>query len=215
MKHFTVVCASVAVFALFFAPACFAQLSDLEQKALHEEAEKLSRSTGLVEADLYRNLVLMYMAKQSERAAQNAANTVEAKHQHLRAVVYDVAADASLKVVFSIKAAKELIADLEKERKATDSTIVSPALSRRVNAVGNAATDALLTAAKMSSTMVDLASFEAQQECNSHKSGYAMRCSEALQRSVKEIETAMTILEKAVAPFGSVAILSGTKRFTY
>ena len=214
MRH-VVVCAVVAVFALCFASASFAQLSELEQKALHEEATKLSHDTGLAEADLYQNLGLLYLAQQAEHAAQRADDPVETAHQHLRAVVYDVATDASLKIVFSIKAARELIADLEKERKATDSTIVSPALSRRVNAVGNTATDALLTVTKMSSAMIDLASFEAHQKCNTQKIGYVVQCSEALQKSVKEIEAAVSILEKATKPFPKAAILGGMRQFTY
>lgn len=215
MKHFAVVCASVAVFALFFAPACFAQLSDLEQKALHEEAAKIANNAGLGEDDLYRNLGFLYMAKQAERAAQNAAHPVEAKHQHLRAVVYEIAADASLKVAFTLKTAKELIAALEKEHKATNNKVLSPEMSHRVNAVGGAATDALLTVAQLSSAMIELASFEAVQECNAQKSGYLVRCSEDLQLAVNQIDIALEILKKSVAPFASAAILSGTKRFTY
>ena len=124
-------------------------------------------------------------------------------------------ADASLKVAFTLKTAKELIADIEKEHNAITNTVLSPEMSRRVNAVGSAVTDALLTTARMSSAMIELASFEAHQECNTQKPGYGVQCSKAIQKSVEEIETATAILEKAIAPFANAAILSGTKRFTY
>lgn len=199
---------------LFSSSVCWAQFSDLEQKALHEEAAKIARNTGLSENDMYRNLSLMYRAKQFARVAQNTADPMEAKHADLRAHVYEFAADASLKIAFTLKVAKELIADLEKEQ-ATGAKIVSPALSRRINGVGTAATDALLMAAKMTSAMVELASFEAAQGCNTKQKAYTVTCSEELQKSIAEIQAAMDILKKAVAPFANAAVLRGIKQFTY
>lgn len=215
MKEFPNVVGGIIVLTLVFVSVCSAQLSDLEQTALHQEAKKLTKDTGLGESDLYRNLVFLHLAKQSQRAAQNATNPIETQHQNLRADLYENAADASLKVAFLIEKSKQLIADLQKEQEVTNGKIVSQELTQRLNAFGTAVTDALLTTAKMSAQMMELASFEATQGCGTQKNGYVVYCLEELQQAVGNIQTAMGILEKTINPFIDAVILGGTKRFTY
>lgn len=216
MKTFAkVVGGIVACFILFSVAVSSAELSDLEQNALHTEAAKLAKDIGLSEDVMYKNLVFLYLAKQSQRAAEHTSNPVEAKHQRLRARLYETTANALLKVAFTTKVGNELLADLQKEQKMTGGTVVSPKLSKRLNAFGNAAADALLTATRMSGQMVELASFEAAQECGTKKAGYAMQCLEGLQEAVRGIEAAMTILENMAKPFASAAMLGGAKQFTY
>ena len=130
----------------------------------------------------------------------------------MRAAVYEKVADTSVQIAFTLKIAKELLSDLEKE-KATGAKVVSPALSRRINGVSAAGTDALLMAAKMSGAMVELASFEATQECN--KKNSAMRCSEELSKSVAKIQTAMDILTTAVKLFFSAVLIGTGRNFIY
>lgn len=216
MKSFTQVIGGIVVcFFFVFVSVCSAQLSDLEQRALHQEAAKLAKEIGVGENDMYRNLAFLHMSKQSRRIAEHATNSVEIKHQNLRSDLYESAADASLKVVFLIGKGKQLIVDLQEEQATTDGKIVSPELSHRINAFGSATTDALLTAAKMSRQMVELASFEAEQGCQTEKSGYVVHCTEELKKAVHDIEIAMTVLEKAVKPFEDAVMLGVTKHFTY
>ena len=93
--------------------------------------------------------------------------------------------------------------------------MVSPELSERLNAFGLAAADTLLTAATMSNQMVELASFEAAQGCGDKKAGYAVHCLEELQEAVRNIESAVSVLENAGKLLPGAAILGGTKKFTY
>lgn len=70
MKTFAkIVSGTVACFFLVFASICSAQLSDLKQKALREDAAKLAKEIGVGEHQMYQNLALLYLAKQAQGVA--------------------------------------------------------------------------------------------------------------------------------------------------
>lgn len=210
----------MAGFILFSVSVCFAQLNDLEQKALHEEAAKLAKEIGVSESQMYQNLALLHLAKQAKIAAQNTNNPIETEHKELLANLYEGMANTSLKTAFLMEKGKQLLADLQKEQEeAARGKVVSPELSLRLNAFGNAVVDALLTTAEMTRMSVELASFETTQGCDTQKisqeTGYAFRCSEAVRKAVSDIKTTMTILGDAVKSFPGAAIFGVTRHFTY
>ncbi|MEK9194857.1 MAG: hypothetical protein AAB975_00645, partial [Patescibacteria group bacterium] len=86
MRTFTkVIGGIVACFILFSVGVCSAELSDVEQTALHAEAAKLAKEIGVDENVMYKNLVFLHLAKQSQRAAEHTDNPIESGHQRLRA----------------------------------------------------------------------------------------------------------------------------------
>lgn len=216
MRAFAQVIGGIVACSMFFlASVCSAQLSDLEQRTLHKEAAKLAEEIGVSEGQMYQNLALLYLAKQAQGIAQKTDNPVETEHQNLRAGLYESIANALLKTAHLEQKGKRLITDLQKEQETTGGKVVSPKLSSRLNAFGSVVLDALLTVAKMSSQMVELASFEAAQGCGTRKIGYVVHCLEELQRAVRQIEAAMNVLEQAGKLFIDAAILGGMKKFTY
>lgn len=216
MKAFAkVICGTVVGVMLFFISICSAQLSDLEQRTLHEEAAKLAKEIGVSESQMYQNLAFLHLAKQSQKIAQNASNPIEAKHQGLRADVYESIANASLKTAYLGEKGNQLLADLQKEQKTKGGKTVSPELSRRINVFGKVVVDTLLTVMKMSQQMVELASFEAVEKCGTQKVGYVVHCSEELeQEATRQIEAAMNVLEQANKTLTDATILAGTKNST-
>ena len=213
MKTLVAVLVAIAV-SLGSIGVVSAEFSEAEQKAIRGEASTFAQKSGFPEEDAYRVHVLMYLATKSLNKAYSTKNPVEAEHEKLRANVYTYAANASLKVVWVLKRAQELLVDLKAEQVA-GRTAVSPELSRRINSLGIGGVDAIGEAARMSNAMVALTSFEATQGCNTEKFGYTMHCLKTLQDGVEDIETAIAVLQQAMQPFSAIAVLGISKHFMY
>lgn len=202
------------VSVMFFVGFAHAELTEIEQKLLREEAVKSAQEAGLGEDEMYRVFTLSYLGQQAEKSTQSE-NAVETKHGELRAAVYNGAADASLKVALSLKEAKQLIVDLQVEQAATGGKFVSPELSRRINGVGALGMATIQSVSRMNVARVNLASYEARVGCNSRQMGYVVHCVESLRQAVDEISSAMDLLKKALEPIVSVSLLSTGKHFMY
>lgn len=186
--------------------------SEAEQKMLHQAAKEVAEQNGFDEAEMYWALAWMNAARKAEVAAKDASNRTVAKHERLRGGVYILGVDVLIQTAVVKKAVKELIADLQAEQQMTGGTVVSPELSRRINVVGVSAQGAMVAVDKMSSAMIELASFEAVQGCSD---GGGILCSEGLSKAVAEIQAAMVTLKKTIQPFFDAAKLNVGKTFTY
>jgi len=178
---------------------------------IKESAPAYAKEHGISEASMEEVLSLFIRADKADKISSGANKDSEkAEYYQLRSKFFKDLGSSVLLSNIVLREMKEVMIELKQEQKTSNYKRVSPEMSRKINIVSSKATKVSLMMVGTCVSLTEMASWEAVHS----KGGYNSK-TETFEKSIAKIQVAVSLVTKAVEPFGDALLSSVVRRFEF